>query len=96
MKFNAYAGMIASSWLLAAMVVASELAPSFKQALASAFSHHWIGKGVLTALAFVIIGFAFASNAGKIAGKRQEDAAWWSALGSLVVIIAFFVFEFVS
>lgn len=88
-KFNFCLGAAASSWLLAIMVIAAELYAPFKSLLAAVFAHHWIGKAVLTAAAFVVFGFLLKER------KTDESLAWRSAVGSLAVIFAFYVLEFI-
>lgn len=88
-KFNFCLGAAASSWLLAIMVMAAELYAPFKALLAAVFAHHWIGKAALTAAAFVVFGFLLKER------KTDERLAWRSILGSLAVIFAFYVLEFI-
>ena len=92
-KFNFYAGASASAILLALLVILSELAEPFKALLASVFGHHWIGKAVLVAIAFLLAGFLLKekTSLGKISFK---DLAWKSSLASLAVIFLFYILEF--
>ena len=92
-KFNFYFGATVSTWLLALMVIAAELFAPFKELLVGVFSHHWIGKGILVAIAFIAAGYLF-SEKKTFAGKPVADAAWYSTLGSMTVILLFFIIEF--
>lgn len=92
-NFNFYNGAFSSSILLAVLVIAAELYPPFKASLASIFSHHWIGKAVLVAAAFMIVGFAYREN--KMFGIESGKAAWYSVLGSLLVIFLFFMLHYI-
>ncbi|HLC45929.1 MAG TPA: hypothetical protein VJI67_03595 [archaeon] len=94
-KFNFYLGAAIAAWLLAAMIVIAELFAPFKDALKAAFTHHWLGKLVIVGIAFFV--FAYLMREKKaIAGITDEKAAWYSVLGSLLVILAFFVVEFIA
>lgn len=90
MKFNPFLGITAASAALAVMVIASELSEPFKSLLKAAFTHHWIGKLVITSLIFVAIGFGFGKK------KAGENAAFCTFWGSLLVILVFFVVEFLG
>ena len=95
MKFNHYLGAAVAAWLLAIMVVVAELFAPFKDFLIATFSHHWIGKAVIVALAFVIGGFLLGGK-NPISKYSSEDVAWYSTLGGLAAILAFYVFEFIT
>lgn len=86
-KFNHFMAASVSSWLLALMVIVSELFPPFKELLTSLFSHHWIGKVVITLSVFVLAGFL-------VKKQVSEKTAFYSVIGSLVVILAFYMFLF--
>ena len=92
-KFNFYLGAAASAWLLAILVIVSELISPFKTFLANAFTHHWIGKAVIVYSAFVVFGFLL-QNKKSILNFSDEKAAWYSMLGSLIIIFLFFAIEF--
>ena len=91
-KFSFYNGAFAASVLLAVLVIAAELAKPFKDFLASVFTHHWIGKAVLTAAAFVIIGYLYKQD--NVFGVKSEKASWYATLGSLAVILLFYILHF--
>ncbi len=94
MKFNFYNGAFAASVLLAVLVIGAELAKPFKSFLGSIFSHHWIGKAVLIAIAFVIFGFLYKKD--KVFGVKSEKISWYSTLGCLAVIFLFYIYHFLS
>ena len=87
-KLNLYLGSAVSVWLLTIMVITAELSAPFKGLLIAIFSHHWIGKAVIITLAFVITGFLFKET------KANKKIAWYSVIGSLVVIFLFYTLEF--
>ncbi len=91
-KFNFYNGAFAASSLLAILVIAAELVQPFKAFLASVFSHHWIGKGVLITVAFVIVGYTYKKN--ELFGHKSEKVSWYSTLGSLIIIFLFYIMHF--
>lgn len=87
-KFNYYCGAAASTWALVVLVIAAELSEPFKALLTAVFTHHWIGKAVIVSLTFVAAGFLIEEK------KVHEKAAWYSAIGSLLAILAFFIMKF--
>ncbi len=94
-KFNFYIGAGMSAWLLAVMVIVAEIFVPFKDTLKNIFTHHWIGKGVIIAAAFVAFGFLFGKKS-KVLNFSDDNFAWYSILGSLAVIFLFFVIEFLK
>lgn len=90
-KFNFYLGAAASSWLLAVLVIAAELSEPFKTLLKTIFTHHWIGKAVIITLAFIAFGFVLPEKKSR---NQDKDVAWYSVLGSLIIIFLFYVIKF--
>ena len=92
-KFNYYLGIAASSLLLWVMVIFGELYEPFKNMLKDIFTHHWIGKGVVITAAFLILGFLLRNR--KSAGEySDENIAWYSTLGSLIIILLFYIIHY--
>ena len=91
-RFSFASGMTASSWLLAVLVIIAELIAPFKSFVTAIFSHHWIAKGVLITIAFLAVGFLFRE---KIT-KGSEHIAWYSTLGSLIIIFLFYLIEYTT
>lgn len=91
-RFNVYSGLSVSAWLLAVLVIVAELIPAFKETIKTIFTHHWIGKAILITLAFVIFGLLL--NKTKFGGYKDEDIAWYSTLGSLLLILLFYIWHF--
>lgn len=86
MRFNLYLATTASAILLTILVITAELSKPFKNILTGIFTHHWIGKAVLITLAFIIFGF--------LSKKIKEDIAWYSVVGSLIIILIFYIIEY--
>lgn len=86
---NLYAGSIFASWLLLALVLASEMSEPFKTFLKDVFGHHWIGKGVIIAAAFFAFGYFMKNKK-----YSYEKAAWYSVVACLVLIFLFFAASF--
>ena len=87
-----YMGTIVSSWLLAAMVVIVGLYPTFWNLLKNTFTHHWIGKLVITIAAFLLFGFFIKDE--YIKKINNEKIAWYSMILSLAVILIFYLIEY--
>lgn len=92
-KFNFYLGAAASAWLLTVLVIAAELIEPLKNALKAAFTHHWIGKGVIITLAFIIFGYLLREK-NSLWSMPDNKLAWYSVLSSLSIIFLFFVAEY--
>ena len=91
-KFNYYSGIFYASSILTIIIILAEFLSPLKSFLASIFSHHWIGKIVLTAVIFLIFGFLYKDK--KLFGALQEKAAWYATLGSLIAIFIFYIIHF--
>lgn len=58
MKLNSTAlirSVIAVFWLIVGMTIAAEQLPQFKALLAQYAGHHWVGKGIIAAVAFIVL-----------------------------------------
>jgi len=91
--FNVYAGASASAWLLTLMIIAAELLAPFKDLLKDIFGHHWIGKAVVITAVFVLAGLLM-KNKNSLFGFNDEKLAWNSVVGSMIIIILFFIIEY--
>lgn len=94
-KFNYYFGASASALLLAVLVIATELIAPFKNFLKAAFTHHWVGKAAIIVIAFLAFGFILRDR-NSVCHIRDDKLAWYSVLGSLIVIFLFFAVEFLK
>ena len=89
MGWNLYKGMTASSWVLTALVIATEFSAPFKQLLTQVLWHHWIAKAVIITLVFLAVS-AITKKA-----ATEERAAWFSILANTVLIFLFFIVMYV-
>jgi hypothetical protein len=82
--------------LVAALTIMADLAPSLKDWLKATFSHHWIGKGVLALVAFILVLIISSPLTKNISaeklGKWVNMLTLTTVLASLL-IIGFFIFE---
>lgn len=78
------------------ITILADLMPNLKAWLAATFTHHWIGKGVLAAVLYLVV-FALL----RAAMRQQPDGAtaahlkfltWLTVLGT-ITIFAFFYYE---
>jgi len=90
----AIGGILAIVFVVAATIGAELYAP-FKNWLADTFSHHWVGKGVLSTTIFFVTGtlLAFLLRRQSGAAAFLVIATWVAILGALS-IIGFYVYEF--
>ncbi len=91
-KFDLYLGATASALMLAVLVIAAELADPLKEILRTLFWHHWVGKGILVTLVFLSSGLIGGSR--KYSNYSNDSIAWYSVLGSLALIFAFYLLEY--
>jgi len=78
------------------MTVGSELYDPLKAWLAATFGHHWIGKGVLSIVIFVVV---IALSYPRLTKAERSMTTWSNRLFAVVVlvtviIIGFFTYEF--
>lgn len=81
---------------IAAITITGELEPSIKDWLKSIFLHHWLGKGILSAVLFL------ATNAFcLIISKQPEEKTiiinlnrlFWVVCLGFIVIFGFYIYE---
>ncbi len=88
---------IVSIIFVTAITVAADLVPSLKDWLRITFSHHWLGKSILTSGIFVLIYFlvyAFAEDPDeqKSIAPYIKLISFFAVLGTLAIFL-FFVYE---
>jgi len=90
----AIGGVFAILFITAA-TIGGELYTPFKNWLADTFSHHWVGKGILSTVIFFVVGtpLAFLLRRQGGAAAFLVIATWVAILGALS-IIGFYVYEF--
>ncbi len=94
-KFSLYMGAAVSSWTLTAMIITAEFSPLFKGLLKSIFTHHWIGKIVITTAVFVLAGFLL-KNKTDVGKYTDENVAYCSVIASLAIIFLFFIIHYLA
>ena len=88
------------SVIIIGLTIGAEFSKPFKDGLKDAFGHHWVGKGIIAAIAFLLITFLLAFM--PLPNSKKDDAkfkklALLSAITVIigtVVIIVFFVWLF--
>ncbi len=88
MKLNFYSGTSVSAWLLTALVIVAELVEPFKESLKTVFTHHWIGKGILIIIAFIVFSLLLKEK------ETDEKVSWYSVIGSFAVIFLFYLIHY--
>lgn len=89
---------VVTSTFLAAAIVAifvavvtifGELHAPLKDWLKTTFSHHWIGKGVLSAALFIVLFLAFLlkNPTDEHLNRSMKTAFWLSIVSSLAILI---------
>ncbi len=81
--------------LIVFMTIYAELNTGFKDFLKNLFGHHWVAKGIITVI-FFILSYFILKNFISDNKKVKEIVAWViiaTILGSLAIFI-FFIYEF--
>lgn len=87
-------GASAAIVFIAIVTVASELYAPLEAWLASVFFHHWIGKGVLAMIVFVVVSALSNRRETRIADIVNFTAIlFWLSLLSAFAIAGFFGYE---
>ncbi len=99
MKFNSTALLRSTTWVIwfiVAITLFSELSAPFKALLTALAGHHWIGKSIVSTIAFALLYLFFSRT------DESEDVlkgAWYVAgsavLGGLI-IFSFFLWHFLK
>lgn len=82
--------VIATSVMLAFLIISAEEIPVLKNWLKSTFYHHWLGKGALAILLFIVTAFIFRKR-GAIGLSGFIVAEAIIAALSVLAITAFFL-----
>ena len=88
---------IVSTIFVTAITVIADLAPALKDSLKDTFSHHWLGKSILTVSVFLLFYFLVYVFAKETDEPRPiavyvKLLSFFSVFGTLVIFL-FFVYE---
>lgn len=83
-------------WLIVVMTLMSEVSEPFKAFLISVGTHHWIGKSIISASAFVLFYLLFRRSAESTHVLRGTLAVVGSVLLGGAIIFLFFVQNFIK
>lgn len=82
---------------IVAVTLAADLMPSLKDWLKNTFSHHWLGKGILSIAIFslfsIIAYFFLPSQKDIEKTKKLLSTLIWTSVGGSAVIFIFFIWE---
>ncbi|GIW68894.1 MAG: hypothetical protein KatS3mg100_388 [Candidatus Parcubacteria bacterium] len=83
-------GTLFALWMITAFTIGGELVGGIKGWLKAAFGHHWVGKGVLAGIAFLL-----GSGASYLLPFQQGDTWWvrlvvWHTVLFLILLLGFF------
>lgn len=81
--------------VVAFLTVAGELHKPLKNWLASTFSHHWVGKGIISFVGFYVVGYILSFL---VSGNRDRVAGillglFWVSVLSSAAILGFYYYE---
>lgn len=92
-------GALVTAIYVAGITIAADLVPPIKTWLASTYGHHWVGKGIWTVIVFVFFtlgSYATLKRGGNAASPRLIKATALISLLSSLVIIQFFIYEYLA
>lgn len=90
---NILRGAILAITFIAFVTIGAELYIPFKNWLVAVFSHHWIGKGVLAMLIFLVVGVIPAKHENSADVARLVAILFFISLLSAVAIAGFIGYE---
>lgn len=76
------------------MVIGMEFSPAFKKFLEAVGSHHWVGKGILGTLLFIILTFLFNAKGSDDNLGKNINRAILSAIACSAVMFLFFAIHY--
>ena len=87
---------ILTIWLIVVLTIWGELSNSFKTFLAVSTGHHWITKGMLSLIFFVVVYFMIS----KIVKDRADSTNWAintsiATILAVIIIFGFYLWHFV-
>ena len=93
-------GYLAALTFIVVATVLAELNAGFKSFLATTFSHHWVGKSILSIILFVLVYYYYSTHKGNAnmhvdAIRMSKQTIIFTLLGALI-IFAFYVWEFIK
>lgn len=85
----------ATIWLIAVLTIWSELSKPLKDFLAGISGHHWVTKGIASAVFFVLFYFILAKFLKETDDvKKEVSYALWSAILGGLAILTFYLWHF--
>lgn len=94
-----YIAAIATFLFIPIITIGAELIPPLKDFLKLYFWHHWLGKGVLLIVLFMLLSLIFKFADKKEMESEHEKYLLWIfilALGGSLAIFIFFVLEYLK
>ncbi len=89
------AGAIVAVVFMTVITIIADLQAPLKDGLKTAFTHHWIGKGVLGAMVFMIVWLSLVGRGSEDPERLRKGLTTlsWSAILGALVLLAFFLYE---
>ncbi len=83
---------------IAVITIAADLFIPLKDWLKAAFTHHWIGKSILSLSIFIVLFFIFYFIPSKSTQTTEKldkslNNLYWSSIVSSLIIFVFFIWE---
>ena len=91
-------GAIVTSVFVVVATIAGELYSPFKNLLKELHGHHWVGKGIWSAIIFVAVGALYymaTKEPNTDTTTRLMKILSWTAILATLVLFVFFIYEFV-
>lgn len=94
--FAVFAAVTLTIIFITVITVYADLYPPLKDWLKNSFTHHWIGKGVLSFLLFVSSVILFSTMPFRVTEEKLVKKIWlvfWTSLLGTIVIFSLYIYE---
>lgn len=81
---------------IAVITIWADLYAPLKDSLKNMFTHHWIGKSVLSAALFLILGGVIGLMTSKVDENKIASALWWLVGCAIVSTLAIWIFYLIE
>jgi len=79
-----FLALLVGAWLLTTLIYFSVFSSSFKSGLASTFGHHWLGKVILSYVAFAAVLLIARTS---LKNKNVRNVKTWTLISAISIIL---------
>lgn len=98
LSYGALIGATVAVMFVVVITIWSELVPGLKTWLATTFTHHWVGKGVLATAMFFVTGLIAAAGRPRSDDDHAQAAGvlYWTTVVAMIALALFYLYEAVG